>query len=611
MDLYMSVLLNMRSKGRRKRGPLVLGSKDPNSIESNGRGIDIDDEAAVRSVIQQINNGNFGHLPPLRSLKVLFNSPRHEKLLQRSYNTLHIANLLIDDVAARVLSIIILSEKCRCRHLQLLRCSFTDSGQKILFSALSMMAEPLTLLRTSHSAESACTQQKAPCASPSAANIDDLALMGLYSLELSQMGITDKRCAWLSNVLEVQPYLQTLNLCDNLIGVAGIRQIIAALARGCHALKTLNLSGNTLRSPGVHLLTQYLIKTGRSLEALDISSNEISLAGARDIAHALNIENDLSLKSLNLDMNQLEANGCELLSRALAHNTVLELLVLSRNNIFDNGCQLLFESLGGNTALQTLDIGGNFITHIGARSIQVYLQKRQTNDLLENRVYGLQSGLRTLDISNNSIGDEGIAALCQGLQTNHHLVGLVANKVNITDIGAHRIQQLLEACTYSPTSLLRLSLRYNHRISRNGFEAIAKGSTINHQILRIVADMQFENWSTVWAKVEASLTRNTLLAIERYKAPLLMVARGRIILRDVILSATFNRNNRIILPLELRWLILTALDKCHILKPDQQQRALKIACTPARSYLTKSELLAEILGSDYPFVVEMMKTIHS
>ncbi|PIA18664.1 RNI-like protein, partial [Coemansia reversa NRRL 1564] len=180
---------------------------------------------------------------------------------------------------------------------------------------------------------------------------------------------------------------------------------------------------------------------------LDISSNEISLAGAQDIAHALSIETGLSLKSLNLDMNQLEANGCELLSQALTHNTILELLVLSRNNIFDNGCQLLFEGLSSNTVLQTLNIGGNFITHIGARSIQVYLQKRQTNVLLESRVYGLQSGLRTLDISNNSIGDEGIAALCQGLQTNCHLVCLVANKVDITDIGAHRIRQLLETRT--------------------------------------------------------------------------------------------------------------------------------------------------------------------
>ncbi|KAJ2804212.1 RNA-DNA hybrid ribonuclease [Coemansia guatemalensis] len=611
MDLYMSVLLNMRSKGRGKRGSLVLESKDPTFIENNRRRIDIDDEAEVRSVIQQISSGNFAHLPPLRSLKVLFSSPQHQKLLQRTYNTLRIANLSIDEVAARVLSIIVLSRQCRCRHLQLRRCSFTDSGRKILFSALSMMAEPLTLPRTSSSAEPACTRQKISCMPSNAADTDDLAPMGLYSLELSQMGLTDKRCAWFSNVLEQQPYLQSLNLRDNLIGIAGIRRIVAALARGCHVLKSLNLSGNILRSPGVHLLTQYLITAGQTLESLDISSNEISLNGAQDIAHALSTEIGLSLKSLNLDMNQLEADGCELLGRTLAHNTILELLVLSRNNIFDNGCQLLFEGLSGNTALQTLDIGGNFITHIGARSIQIYLEERQRNLIIKDKNCGLQSGLRTLNISNNSIGDEGITSLCQGLQTNCHMVGLIANKIDITDIGAHRIRQLLETCACSPATLLTLSLRHNHRISRVGFEEIAKGSSMNRQILRIVADMQFESWSAVWAKVETSLILNTILAIERYKAPLLMVARGRIILRDATLPANSSSKERISLPYELRWLILAALDRHQVLKPDQRQRALRIACTPARHYYTRSKLLAEILGSDYPFVIEMMKTIHA
>ncbi|KAJ2077303.1 hypothetical protein H4R24_005214 [Coemansia sp. RSA 988] len=611
MDLYTSVLLNMRSKGRGKRGTLVLESRDPTFIENNRRGIDIDDEAEVRSVIQQISNGIFAHLPPLRSLKVLFSSPRHQKLLQRTYSTLRITNMSIDEVAARVLSIIVLSRQCRCRHLHLRRCSFTDSGRKILFSALSMMAEPHTLLRTPPSAEPTYMQQKIPFTSPNAADTDDLAPMGLYSLELSQMGLTDKRCAWFSIVLELQPYLQSLNLCDNLIGIAGIRRIVAALARGCHALKSLNLSGNILRSPGVHLLTQYLITAGKSLETLDISSNEISLAGARDIAHALSTDIGLSLKSLNLDMNQLESNGCGLIGQTLAHNTILELLVLSRNNIFDNGCQLLFESLSGNTALQTLDIGGNFITHIGARSIQAYLEERQNDMVIDGKKHRLQNGLRLLNISNNSIGDEGIAALCQGIQVNSHLVGLVANMIDITDIGAHRIRQLLETCACRPATLLTLSLRHNHRISRVGFENIAKGSSMNRQILRIVADMQFESWSAVWAKVETTLIRNTILAIERYKAPLLMVARGRIILRDNRLSVNSNRKDRAMLPYELRCLILVALDRYQVLKPDQRQRALRIASTPARRYYTRAKLLAEILGSDYPFVIEMMKTIHA
>ncbi|KAJ2845397.1 hypothetical protein IWW36_004796 [Coemansia brasiliensis] len=405
----------------------------------------------------------------------------------------------------------------------------------------------------------------------------------------------------------MQPYLRSLSLRDNPIEQTGIRRLLSALSRGCRELQMLDLSGNLLRSSGACILAQYLLESGKGIEVLDISSNGITFDGARELAHVLRPEFNLSLKSLNLDMNQLEGSGCELIGRALAQNKNLQVLGLSQNNLFDNGCHSLFTSLDENTTLQSLNISGNFITHIGARAIQTYLQngnKRANHD-------GIHCGLRSLDISANSLGDEGIEALCTGLGNNRHLLDLIANNIEVTDDGMPSIRKVLEAGATSTPSLLTLSLRHNHRLSRNGYEELAKGSRHNRHILRIVADLHFAGWDEVWSKVEMVLIRNTIYAVEKCRVPLLMVARGRILLHGHTQQCQTDANWITRLPVEILQMILTALDKYGVLSREQQIRALAIACNSSKRFSSKSELLAAVLGGDYLFAMDMINTIYS
>ncbi|KAJ2826680.1 hypothetical protein IWW50_002249 [Coemansia erecta] len=585
------------------------------SIATRARPFDAGDERMARRAIRQISMGDFAHLPPLRDLKALFNDQRHRQLLQNTYHTLHLDHISIDEATARVLSIILLSRQCRCRNLQLHRCSFTDSGRKVFFSALSIMAEYPALSQPDASLLATKSSQMTPRLQPWSdshapthyAHTDDTAPMGLYALELCQLGLTDKKCAWLGSVLEMQPYLQTLSLRNNPIGFVGIRRLVVSLARGCRELKELDLSGNLLRSQGVRILAQFLAASGQGLETLDISGNGVTVSGARELAAVLAPEFNLSLRSLNFDMNQLEGSGCEALGRMLSRNRTLEVLTLSQNNMFDNGCQSLFAGLENNTTLQSLDISGNFISHVGARSIETYLR----NGCTRGRPGYVQAGLHSLNVSANSLGDEGIESLCNGLSSSRHLVDLVANNVEVTDRGIRHIRRLLEAGATNTPSLLTLSLRHNHRITRSGYAEIAAASKVNHIILRIVADLQFEGWDEVWSKVEIALIRNTVFAVERYRVPLLMVARGRILLRGITQNIAADSIGISSLPIELRRMILLALDKHNVLGQTQRLRALNIACNLTKQYSTKPELLAAVLGDDYPFVLEMMTTIHS
>ncbi|KAJ2798164.1 hypothetical protein H4R21_004043 [Coemansia helicoidea] len=600
MDAYMTALLNLKGRVRGRFGPLVLRNKDASWAGSGSPVFDIRDEAAVRRAVDLVAAGDFAHLPPLQTLKALFACVEHQKLLWESYQELRLDRVVIDEATARVLAVILRSRLCRCRRLSLYRCSFTDAGRNILFSALSMMAE-----------HAPPPHRSGPADLGDDGSGGDTAPMGLHSLELCQIGLADKGCAGLDVVLEAQPHLQTLSLRDNLIGPKGAGQLVGALRRGCPKLRALDLAGNRLRSQGVQHLAGYLASPGQALESLDISGNNVSLAGVQGLVRALCSGRCAALRRLDISTNQIGIGGCELLAHMLGRNASLEQLAVAHNNIFDDGCGRLFAGLAGNTTLRTLDVGGNFIAHAGARAIGRYLDAGPRGVPAEGAHAGLQRGLRSLNVSFNPLGDEGLRAVCRGLCANRHLTDLVANNIGATNGGARALRELLEAGSGRPTSLLTLSLRENTRLTLRGIEELASGAARSRHILRIAADLQFDGWRAAWSKAEAALVRNTVFAMERYRAPLLMVARGRVLLRDRWHPTCHTAPGIGRLPLDIRRCIVEALDTHRVLKPDQRHRATKIASDMGRRFASRHALLEEILGRDYPFVVEIMRVVNS
>ncbi|KAJ2860817.1 hypothetical protein GGI22_002610, partial [Coemansia erecta] len=369
-----------------------------------------------------------------------------------------------------------------------------------------------------HSAENA-DESTSPAM---AAEQDGHLPMGLLELDYTEIGISDRTHFTLGDVLLLQPLLHALNVSNNAIGPKNAAQLIGVVSSGCPSLRVLNLSGNILRTEGAQVIARYLTAKGCRLESLNVSSNEISPRGAMALANSLRAQFDCRLKVLNVDMNQFEVNGCEALASALAENKYLESLIISRNNIFDNGCRLLFDGLKSNNTLLNIDISGNFLTHLSARNFTSYMDSKNSASGREYQGSFVHTGIRSLNISANALRDEGVTALCAGLRNNSHLMHLVADNVEMADPGMESIRQLLEATARCKTSLLTLSLRQNRHATRVGFEALGEGCRQNSLILRVTVDPTFDGWSAVWDKAIRAFISNTMRAVDRYKAPLLI-----------------------------------------------------------------------------------------
>ncbi|ORX74518.1 RNI-like protein [Linderina pennispora] len=616
----------MTNGGRHSRSTMAVSVRELSSADSSVVHVDIHSEAAVRAVVGRILQGDYAHLPPVRELKSLLNNPQHRQILHRSFCTLRLSRLSIDETTARVLAMVLLSPQCRCRHLSMNSCAFTEPGRKIMFSALSMMGETFSQpLLVNHQALAAAgggnkayaygaqaagnTAQFAEwsdAAHPPQPAFDELdtAPMGLYSMEFVQMGLTDKRCEWLGEVVEQQPYLRRLSVNGNVIGAKGTASILTGLARGCPQIQSLIITSNLLQSAGAHHVAQYIRTSAEKLEHLDVSSNQIAADGAQALMRAIIESPQVRLKSLVLDMNRFEGAGSRAVGQMLETNKSLVRLSFARNNIFGEGCQLLFASLHRNSTLQHLDLTGNFIDHTGAEAVRDYLCRPMTSSE--------QGGLLSLVLSANPIRDDGVEVLCQGLRENGHLLYLHINHIDITDRSMATMGQTLESTSKQATALISLSMRHNSQITKEGYTVLSHGCRANQHILRINADMPFDGWSSVWDSLERAITRNTTLAIERYTAPLLMVARGRIILYSrPAQDSSVSEVGFAQLPLDIREIILHKIDRFQVLRPSQRRRAARIASDIRMRFSSKFSLLEAVLGSDYHYVRHIMQMLHS
>ena len=119
-------------------------------------------------------------------------------------------------------------------------------------------------------------------------------------------------------------------------------------------------------------------------------------------------------------------------------------LDISGNNIGDDGIAHLATALQANTTMKILDISRNRgITSYGAKSL--------------GRALSVNSSLEVLDIRYTSIGDEGVAHIASGLQTNTTMKELIAKRCAISCNGAESLGRALSV----NSSLVVLNIKFN------------------------------------------------------------------------------------------------------------------------------------------------------
>ena len=105
--------------------------------------------------------------------------------------------------------------------------------------------------------------------------------------------------------------------------------------------RRIRLRDNHITSEGGSILAQGLHQN-TTLESLDLRNNQISDLGVQSLAVSIA---QSSIRTLNLESNEITAEGALYLSRMLRDSQTLTELYLSKNHLGDRGVELLAEAL--------------------------------------------------------------------------------------------------------------------------------------------------------------------------------------------------------------------------------------------------------------------------
>ncbi|CAM4793083.1 unnamed protein product [Rotaria magnacalcarata] len=147
-------------------------------------------------------------------------------------------------------------------------------------------------------------------------------------------------------------------------------------------------------------LTRSQLLVATSLDVTDGDFFDVNLPSSFELSDDLK----LTLTTLNLERNNIGAEGAQHLAQALHNNTALTILNLQFNNIDDEAVRHLAQELHKHTTLTTLNLGGNDIGAEGAQHLAEALHSNTT--------------LRALGLEWNNIGAEGAQHLAQALHNN-------------------------------------------------------------------------------------------------------------------------------------------------------------------------------------------------
>ena len=197
---------------------------------------------------------------------------------------------------------------------------------------------------------------------------EKLAKIGCNALNFRQCSLSPLDCLALVHALKSVEGILDFDLSLNNLQSLGCIEIAKLLPgnehnQGLCKLKRLNLNSNNITAEGVKHLSTALTHTNCKLNSLNLGYNYITAEGVKHLSQALTHTN-CKLNSLNLCHNYITDEGVKHLCTALIHtNCKLNSLDLRDNNITDEGFKHLSKALTHtNCKLNSLNLWNNKIT---------------------------------------------------------------------------------------------------------------------------------------------------------------------------------------------------------------------------------------------------------
>ncbi|KAM9431928.1 ribonuclease inhibitor-like [Clarias gariepinus] len=260
------------------------------------------------------------------------------------------------------------------------------------------------------------------------------------TLRLSKSGITERGCTDLISALTSNPsHLTELDLSENTLGNAGVKQISTLLKSSSCKLQKLVLSDCSITGEGYTALVKAL-KSKRSshLTELDLRGNDPGTSGLKELRTLMNNSN-WKQKTWRLLKSPDAQRACDHLTGVLGINPILqtdlnlsgkidgdsgveqlcvllkdphcrpETLQLSECNLTERGCSALLTALRSESStLRELNLSKNRIQDSGVKLLSAELKNKHCT-------------LQTVRLSDCSITEEGYAALAEALRLNSHV----------------------------------------------------------------------------------------------------------------------------------------------------------------------------------------------
>ena len=282
----------------------------------------------------------------------------------------------------------------------------------------------------------------------------------LSVINISYTDIGDEGMDALSEVLFCDnPHLKTLDLSFCRISSQGLLALCRGLSlRGLHGLPSLQalvLAGNTIREEVAGELGKAISSTpARQDMKRDRDGNNLSRQ-ARDLDPVDNTSSKSStmgIKLLHLGSTSLRPEGLVKLLSGLGSNCPLQELKVQSNKLGSHGASILFNFLESKEQdgklvlpkLNRLDLSFNELDDVGIAKLTKTISKRSKVNMCE------------VSISGNNVGSKGIESIMNKL-LQHRLVTLNLDNNSIGDQGC----QLVAASLPSISTLTRLSMSFN------------------------------------------------------------------------------------------------------------------------------------------------------
>uniref|UniRef100_A0A8C2CV57 Uncharacterized protein n=1 Tax=Cyprinus carpio TaxID=7962 RepID=A0A8C2CV57_CYPCA len=265
-------------------------------------------------------------------------------------------------------------------------------------------------------------------------------------MKLNNCKLTEKSCSVLATVLSSKTILKELNLNNSRLLDSGVKEICEGLKNPVCELEILKLSDCSITEEGYKALASALRSNPSHLIELDLTGNDPGPSGVKELSDLLQDPN-CQLKTLRF-LGAAAEEACQYVTGIVGKNLLLlRELNLSERGLGDTRVKQISALLQDkHCKLNTLILKNNSITEEGCAALTSAFNSNPSN-LIE------------LDLSGNKLENSGIQKICLLLKsTECKLEKLKLSDCSITEEG---YKALASALRSNPSHLIELDLTGN------------------------------------------------------------------------------------------------------------------------------------------------------